>query len=200
MSKIIDEGYIKFNCNWQKEACLSFAEIAALNDWRDRLYAFNLLGVYDNGIGFGNVSARFGESQLIISGTQTGSVAQLDERHYALVNDYDIDKNEVYCKGLIKASSETMSHAVIYKSLPNVQAVFHVHHLDLWKKHLHKIPTTAEHVAYGTPEMGYEIIRLIKETDVRNSRCFAMAGHEEGLMFFGESLEAAGRVVLDFFA
>lgn len=196
MSNIADEGYIKFHCHWQKCAPFASATIEALNHWRQKLYATNLVGAYPDGIGFGNVSQRFQAAQFIISGSKTGNFEQLDHQHYSKVVRYEIEQNEVWCEGPIIASSESMSHATIYQELPEVQAVFHVHHLELWKQVLNKIPTTNESASYGTPEMATEIARLIRESNVLETRVFAMGGHREGLISFGRSLEEAGAVIL----
>lgn len=195
----MDEGYIKFNCHWKKETIFQEREVTALNHWRQKLYELNLVGAYDNGIGFGNVSQRYHKNQFIISGSTTGNLAQINVTHYALVQDFDIEKNKVLCAGLTKASSESMSHAVIYQTLPDVQAVFHIHHMKMWKKYLHQLPTTSKSAAYGTPEMAFEIQRLIKESDVCIPKIFMMAGHEEGIIAFGNTLDEAGEVILKWF-
>lgn len=56
----IDEGYIKYQCHWTKQKSVTPEEIAALNQWRNKLYQLGLIGQYDNGIGFGNLSRRCG--------------------------------------------------------------------------------------------------------------------------------------------
>ncbi len=193
----MDEGYIKFSAHWQETPPLDAAQITAINHWRDHMYKAQLIGAYPDGIGFGNISRRFEGRQFIISGSKTGNFEQLDERHYALVRDYDIDRNEVFCEGPLLASSESMSHAVVYRECPEVMAVIHVHHLGLWEKHLGQLPTTLEAAAYGTPEMAHEIIRLLKESTVRQKeKVLVMAGHREGLIAFGASLEEAGAHLL----
>jgi hypothetical protein len=194
---MMDEGYIKFNSDWEEAKHFQFSDIKELNQWRQKLYDVNLLGVYPDGIGFGNVSQRSSGNKFIISGSKSGSVSHLDESHYAEVIDFDIKKNWVKCIGETIASSESMSHAVIYEQYSKVNAVFHVHHLGLWKKLLWKIPTTPESAPYGSPEMANEILHLFQTTDVMHKRLFAMAGHEEGLFAFGNTLEEAGIVLLD---
>ena len=193
----MDEGYIKFNCDWEKTKPLLFSKIRALNVWRQQLYNVNFLGVYPDGIGFGNVSQRSEGNKFIISGSKTGRFENLNETHYSEVLDFDIQKNLVKCKGASIASSESMSHAVIYKNYPHVNSVFHVHHLELWENLLWKIPTTPESAPYGSPEMANEIIQLFKNTNVLETKLFAMAGHREGLFAFGETLEEAGNVLLE---
>ena len=71
---MIDEGYIKYQCYWTSQDSVTEEEIIVLNQWRNRLYQLGLIGEYDNGIGFGNVSCRLNpENHFMISGTQTGA-------------------------------------------------------------------------------------------------------------------------------
>ncbi|MDF1696295.1 MAG: class II aldolase/adducin family protein [Saprospiraceae bacterium] len=194
---MMDEGYIKFNAEWEKSNHVGDSDIESLNLWRQKLYNVNLLGVYPDGIGFGNVSQRSEGNKFYISGSKTGSVSNLSASDYAEVIDYKIQKNWVKCIGETIASSESMSHAIIYEHNPHINAVFHVHHLELWQKLLHKIPTTPESAPYGSPEMANEILQLFSSTHVADSKLFAMAGHREGLFSFGATLEEAGNVLLD---
>ena len=197
---IIDEGYIKYQCHWQKKSAIATDEIAELNQWRTKLYALGLIGEYDNGIGFGNLSVRIRDSQcLIISGTQTGGIAELTVQHYTKVIDFDWQQNYVVCEGLIKASSETLTHAAIYVAQPQINAVVHVHHGKLWRKLLDKVPTTDPNCAYGTPEMAEEIIRLCQQQQTLEQKIIVMSGHEEGILTFGSSLEEAVKVLLAHF-
>jgi hypothetical protein len=48
--------------------------------------------------------------------------------------------------------------------------------------------------------MAREIKRLFDETNFREIRVMAMAGHEEGILSYGTSLEDAGRRLLDVLA
>ena len=89
-----------------------------------------------------------------------------------------------------------MSHAVIYRECPAVQAVIHVHHLELWEQLLHKVPTTDASAKYGTPEMANSIVELLKKTDLRGTKLFVMEGHEEGIFSFGNSLDEAVEIIL----
>ena len=197
MSKIIDEGYIKFQANWKNGPAIHSDYLADLQHWRDQMYAHNLIGAYDNGIGFGNISERIsGRNQFYISGSATGNFAQLSNEHYACVLDFDLQHNSLDCLGPIVASSESMSHAVIYQQCPWVNGVIHVHHFDLWQRLLHQIPTTNKSAAYGTPEMAFSIINLLKNTNLPTVKIFVMEGHEEGIFAFGKNLKEAGEVIL----
>ncbi len=195
---MIDEGYIKFQANWTKTPPLEIAQIKKLNYWRQEMYRLNLIGAYNDGIGFGNISQRIKDSnQFIISGSKTGNFEILDESHYAIVNTVDIDKNELSCEGAVIASSESMSHAVIYEQCSWVNGVIHIHNFALWQKLLYKVPTTAKGISYGSPEMAYSIINLLQSTDLKTQRIFVMEGHKEGVFTFGESLENAAEVIME---
>ena len=58
-----------------------------LETWRKPLVESGLIGHYDEaGVGYGNISVRCGDTkQFLISGTQTGHLADTDEQHYSLV-------------------------------------------------------------------------------------------------------------------
>jgi len=198
---MIDEGYIKYQCYWHPENAIAQIDIVELNHWRNQLYQLGLIGEYDNGIGFGNLSFRLGNSQqLIISGTQTGGMANLTPQHYTKVTDYDWHKNYVTCHGLIKASSETLTHAAIYDANPQVNAVVHVHHRQLWQQLLNQAPTTNPDCAYGTPEMAEEIIRLSGQQQTQQQKIIIMSGHEEGILTFGHDLTEASEILLSHFS
>lgn len=194
----MDEGYIKFQSQWNRSIPLPEETVLELINARQILYQHHLIGAYDNGIGFGNISQRYPEKEdtFIISGSATGNIPVLTNEHFSLVTKVEVKKNLLFCDGPVIASSESMSHAVIYKECPEVSAVAHVHDLDLWKNLLHKVPTTDASAKYGSPEMAFSIVDLLKKTDLRQSRLFVMEGHEEGVFSFGNSLEEAVRIIL----
>ena len=193
-----DEGYIKFDIDWTPGPAPDVAAALDLDRWRQPLFDAGLIGEYaDLGIGYGNISKRCGAAgQFLISGTQTGHLTATDERHYALVTNVDIDANSVRCSGPVKASSEAMTHAAIYALDERIAAVVHVHSKPLWEKYLGVLPTTAGEVPYGTPDMARELARLFAASDFGDTGVAVMAGHEEGLISFGPTLEAAARRML----
>ncbi len=195
----IEEGYLKFQANWTQTPPLPEAEIVELNHWRSVMYDHQLIGAYDNGIGFGNISRRLNtEGQFLISGTATGGISKLNGAHYAIVRRVNLAKNTLECEGPVIASSESMSHAVIYQECPRVNGVIHVHHLRLWQALLHRVPTTDRTATYGTPEMALSIVDLLHNTDLQSLRIFVMEGHEEGIFAFGETLEDAATEILSY--
>jgi len=193
----MDEGYIKFNCNWIPSNDIPSDKVAVLNVWRDIMYHKGLIGMYPDGIGFGNISMRCDEKTFLISGTATGGLETLSESHYSLVTGYNLSTNSVTCVGPVKASSESLTHALIYECSATANAVIHIHNLDLWNRLLHHVPTSTENVSYGTPEMANEIKRLFDETTVSKEKIIVMGGHQEGIISFGKDLEEAGNILLD---
>jgi len=188
-----EEGVIKFKANWIKAAPPDFDDIKELNEWRDKLYDAKLIGKNDDGIGYGNISTRFNANNFIITGSSTGKLPKLGAEHYTLVTAFDLDKNTVTNVGAVIASSESLTHAVIYESHEKVNAVIHVHHFTLWKKLLQMLPSTGKDIEYGTPAMAKEIQRLFEESNLVEKKIFAMAGHEGGIVSFGKNLTEAGQ-------
>lgn len=192
---MIDEGYIKFQCYWQKAAALQ-EDLSELIHWRNKLFQMGLIGYYpDINVGFGNISQKVKGKQFIISGTQTGHIEHIQAEQFTIVTDYSISTNEVWCKGPVKASSESMTHAMIYENDPMVEAVIHIHSKACWKQLINQVPTTRKEVPYGTPEMANEITRLFYETEVKTNKIIVMAGHEEGILSFGICLKEAGEII-----
>lgn len=196
---MLDEGYIKFKPTWTRQPALIDSQvIEQLTHWRQVLYHHGLIGAYENGIGYGNISQRYGDT-FIISGSKTGNIPILTAKDYALVSHVDIKNNRLTCIGETIASSESMSHAVIYQELAQINAVIHIHHLGLWEKLLFNIPTTASGATYGTPEMAQSIIELIRTTSLPKSKVFVMQEHREGIFAFGDSLQEAATLLLEMF-
>lgn len=193
------EGYLKFDCHLTKEAIQIPSELfTPLNYWRNELWQRQLIGSYPDGIGYGNISIRVPRSgQFYISGTATGGIPELDQTHYPLVERCDPTLNTLWCRGLIRASAESMSHAAVYESNPEIGAVVHIHNRQLWEKYLDVLPSTDKKVEYGTPEMAYEISRIMTLPMVMDKKIFVMGGHEEGIIAFGETIEAASLVILE---
>lgn len=166
-----------------------------------RLFDLGLIGYYQKEqVGYGNLSQRSERDSLfVISGTQTGHIRETDASHYAEVLSYDLQKNSLKCRGPVKASSESMTHAMFYELDADIGTVLHVHHEAMWEGLLFKLPTTAENVPYGTPEMAFEIRRLWEEEGLQEQKFALMAGHREGVFSFGKDLEEALQVLLKHF-
>ncbi len=192
------EGYIKFNCNWeQKEILIQKELFQELEKERTRLHKLRLIGMYSNGIGFGNISVRPTKSEtFIITGSATGQFSVLNQSHYSLVTGYNFEENSISCAGLTKASAESLTHVAVYESLPEVGAVVHVHCLWLWEKLLNKFPTTLPEIEYGTPEMAYAVQKMVLEANSQDDKIIIMGGHQEGILAWGSNLHDATEQIL----
>jgi ribulose-5-phosphate 4-epimerase/fuculose-1-phosphate aldolase len=174
-----------------------FSALAELNACRRKLLELRLIGLDSNGIGFGNLSVRDGASRnFYITGSATGGLPKLSLTDCVRVVDCDFKKNGLRYEGSSIPSSESLTHAAIYESDPPTSAVIHCHDLVLSATLLDSAPTTSKAVAYGTPEMAYEIMRLFKGTDVRSRKILVMAGHEGGIVTFGKNLQEAFGVLM----
>ena len=194
-----DEGVIKYHCNWIPGDPPGPGLIAEMNRWRKHLYLLKLIGVTDDGIGYGNISIRSEGNEFIISGSGTGCYPTLDASHYARVTEADFESNSISSVGPLPPSSESLTHAMIYRCDKNVNAVIHVHHLELWEQLLAMLPHTRKEVSYGTVEMALEIQRLFSDEHLGKTRIFAMGGHYTGVVAFGRTLNEAGNLLLQHF-
>jgi L-ribulose-5-phosphate 4-epimerase len=198
---MMDEGVIKFNCNWQKSSLPAGIDCTKLLQTRNELFQLGLIGFDETEkVGYGNISTRVDGNQFIISGTQTGHIPVLSKDQLSFVSETIIATNTVYCSGPAKASSESMTHAAIYQLIPAANAVIHIHHNGMWEKLKHQLPTTKNGIGYGTQAMANEIERLLKENDLLAHRLLVMAGHQDGIISFGETMEAAAQALLKYCA
>ncbi|MEG4306953.1 class II aldolase/adducin family protein [Microcoleus sp. D3_18a_C4] len=192
----MDEGVVKYRCDWEEADPVAARNIADLMAWRDRLHAWGLIGVYENGIGFGNVSVRLGNSgQFVISGTQTAHLKTLGPEFYCTVTEFNLEQNFLGCRGPVQASSESLTHGALYLQREEVGGIIHVHNPKLWQQMLFKIPTTRKEIPYGTPQMALEMFRLFEEENLADRKILAMAGHEDGIICFGSTVDEAGKVL-----
>jgi L-ribulose-5-phosphate 4-epimerase len=189
--------YIKFTCEQAATEITRFGALAELNAYRRKLLHLRVIGVHANGIGFGNLSIRDSATKnFYITGSATGRKPELTRADCARVVAYDFEKNWLRYEGSAIPSSESLTHAAVYKSDPKAGAVIHCHDSQLWAALLNKAPTSSKAVDYGTPEMACEVTRLFKVTDVQSTKILVMAGHEGGIVAFGKDLEEAFAVLM----
>ncbi len=184
-----EEGYIKFRADWEKAPAPPAPFLEDLIAVRSELYKRGLIGMYPDGIGYGNISKRWNtEGRFVISGTATGGLEPLSPAQFTMVESVDIANNQLHCAGPVLASSESMSHAAVYRQCPEVNGVIHIHSMGLWERWLDKAPTTPASAAYGTPEMAFAIMELLAQPENRAWKFFVMGGHREGCIAFGSDL------------
>jgi hypothetical protein len=185
-----DDGVIKYQANHKDSISPVHIHLNRLDEVRTKLFDIGLIGVYPDGIGFGNVSIR-NEAGCIISGTSTGSIRVLGAGGYCYVRSFDLKQNTVKTEGPILASSESMTHCAIYQANSSVQCVLHVHNRELWQKLLdHGCESTPAQIPYGTPQMAVSMATLVA-ANLEPSNLLVMAGHEEGIVAYGQTINSA---------
>ena len=196
---IPNEGVIKFKFDWKKEPLPRSVDISELISYRNKLYNIGLIGADKEGIGFGNISVLIKPSgEFVISASDTGRIKSARRFHFSLVQSVSIKDNFVSCIGMKPASSESMTHDIIYKLSPEVKSVLHVHSFRLWKKLMNKVPMTSKNISYGTSEMAYDIKRLWTQHDLKEKKILVMKGHKNGLIVFEDSLKLEYKTLLFF--
>lgn len=193
------EGIIKYKTKRHDRVNkLNPHDIEQLNYWRNILYEINLIGEYkEHRVGFGNISERIDKKAFIISSSQTGSIQNTTTRDYSIVENFELDSFEIEMSGELPASSESLTHAAIYESNPDCNFIIHIHHKKIWelliKNNRPSVPAT---VKYGTIEMA----NFFREKPALNqAQCFAMEGHEDGIIIFANSIKDCGQKTLETF-
>jgi len=191
------EGVIKYQLHHNHTPLSNNIALAELNAWRTVMFKLNLIGQNPyryNGYGFGNISQRMKTEalQFVISGTQTGHLSVLSHHDYCLVTQASPQTNTIVSCGETKPSSEALTHASVYLQDPQIQAVIHVHSPEIWQRTQElNLAHTAANIAYGTSEMADAVTQLFKLEHWQQTAVFAMLGHEDGVVAFGNSLNQA---------
>lgn len=185
------EGVTKYQINWQDIDCITNNEIAEIDFHRNKIWTKKGIGVQNN-VGYGNISIRNPQNlaQFIISGTQTGHLENLANTQYSKVTYSNIENNLLFCQGRIPASSEALTHAVLYNTNTDIQAVIHIHNNLFWKKNLNKLATSDQKAEYGTPQMAQSVRFLFTNKRIQSlPNIIIMGGHQDGMLVFGESIQ-----------
>ena len=128
---MMETGAVKFAYELDGRELAPFPGFEELNAARQEMRRLGLLGVDESGIAFGNASLRDGAS-FYITGSGTGSLDSLGSQEYAKVVAWDFERNWVRCEGRVIASAESLTHAAVYASDPDVRVVVHGHDEALW--------------------------------------------------------------------
>lgn len=167
----------------------------ALEECRATLVGLGYIGVYPNGVGYGNISIKDdgamnkGSRAFVITGSQTGHLKNLAKSDYVCVSSYDTKELIMNSQGLRSASSESLTHAAIYDVDEKIKAIIHIHNPSLWRFMLDNgFAKTSKDVEYGTKEMAFAVSKLF---DNKSCEVFVTEGHEDGVFAVGSSLSEA---------
>jgi len=185
------DGIIKYNFDFQLSTPLETTQFSNIEALRKRLFALGFIGVTDDGIGFGNISRRIDKNSFIITGTQTGHLANLGGEHYSLIEAYNDKEFYLKSSGAIKPSSEALTHGTIYNLSSKIGGVIHIHSKKIWDFMLQNNYLKTKDVAYGTEEMIDEVNQIFSTIEPLTNPKFVMSGHQDGVMVFGEDLVEA---------
>ena len=197
----------KFNMNASAEGVIKFhlemapgppppAELSAsLRAWFRILRRLELLGQNPDrylGYAYGNLSRRIGEG-FIVTCTQTSGRTALTPADFTQVNGWDLTANRLAAQGPCKPSSEALTHAVIFETIPACRFVFHVHSPEIWQNMATLgLAVTDPAAEYGTPEMAEATIEQLDRLGRPSQGVLGMGGHEDGIIAWGTSAEEAG--------
>lgn len=193
---MIDDGVVKYNLSFEEGFILNEDLPNEIEQIRERLFALGLIGAYDNGIGYGNISHRYNGSRgFIITGTQTGDKAVLKPRDYSFVESIDFETFTTYAKGQSQPSSEAITHGCIYDLDEGINAIIHVHNERLWQFMLKNDFLSTNDTPYGTPQMVQDVQEIYSSLDALSHNAFVMKGHFEGVVTFGKDLNEAEKTL-----
>ena len=128
----MDDGYIKYRSERRNGVFATTPLFSDLNQFRTILFDLKLVGMYPNGVGYGNLSMRTGPNQFIVTASATGGFRTLRDNQYCLVEEFSIEQNWVRCKKLF----------------------------DDWLDN-DRVATPAS-IPYGTPEMAHAVSNLVQ--------------------------------------
>lgn len=189
---MMDEGVVKYSLNFELNENIVLQESNAIEPIREDLYALGLIGAYEDGIGYGNISLKCDESNaFVITATQTGHLKNLTQKQYSLVQFVDFESFTTTATGSSKPSSEAITHACIYELDEAIHAVIHVHNEKLWRFMLENEYLSTNDTPYGTLEMVEDVKAIYKNKKALDNNAFVMKGHFEGVVTFGHSLKEA---------
>ncbi len=194
---IVEERLRSLPAARRDAALLAMRRFPELDAARTILHDAGLIGVSPSGIGYGNISLRLDGTLFLISGSATGANRMLGRDGYSLVESFDPASNTVRSFGPVQASSESMTHGAVYRAVPAAQCTIHIHSASLFATLLAKdAPHTPKSAAYGTPALSRAVAMLAASLPASGS-VFVTAGHADGLIAYGETIEAALNAILN---
>jgi L-ribulose-5-phosphate 4-epimerase len=204
MSEVEADGVIQFQAIhrlWANQEHISFLEkyhkeMQKLQEIRAVMRKLDWIGQdekrYHN-TGFGNLSMRVAQG-FLITPSQSSHLLTLKEEAYTWVYDSHIEQNTVYSLGLLLPSSESMTHAMLYRLSPEIRFILHGHVPSLWKNQ--NLKSTHPDIGYGTIAMAKEVEGLFSEHHIQSNEIFIMGGHTDGVILFGQDHEKLIQLML----
>ncbi len=139
----------------------------------------------------GNISVRYGDGLVITtSGCNLGSI---EKDEIVFVIRCEVETGQVFYRGPIKPSSESIMHWLIYGDRIEAKAIIHAHDQFATRPEVlaGEIAQTEREEPYGTMELA----RMAIETFQRGESIIVLKNH--GYVTFGSDLDQACDLVVD---
>lgn len=195
MNQHEQEGVIKYTSNAIQRPISGSIDLNEFFRVRHELFSLGFIGEDEHGLGYGNLSIRlYSSPRFLITASQTSGLEWISSHELAEVLSVDLNRNCLTYAGFAQASSESMTHAALYQADSGIRAIVHIHSRKLWQAALDVYPTTKKDVAYGTPEMAFEVIRLHRAIRTQ-SGIMVLGGHQDGIISFGSTISEAFHLI-----
>jgi len=184
---------VKFRVKLKEKCIPAHPLISKLIYWGKTFSRLGLMPSNDCGQTLGNLSFRLkkGKNAFVITASGTKSDFCLDS--FILVTLVNFKRKMVYAIGNRMPSSESMLHFLLYRSFPDINAIFHGHCEKILKaaKKLN-FPVTDKEEPYGTLALANKAIAAAKEGDF-----FILKNH--GFVAIGKDMDESGETALNAF-
>jgi len=174
---------VKFRVKFTERKTLKYREIKELGFWAHEFWKMKIAPG-----NCGNLSVR-SENGFII--TSAGSKFSLiSEKDFTEVLHVDWDLKELRVRGLLKPSSESFLHAMIYEQRKDAKAIFHVHDMTVLA-HASElgIKVTEKFQEYG----GFELVEEVRAI-LGREKYLGIKDH--GIIAIGKNPETAGKLIV----
>lgn len=141
----------------------------------------------------GNMSIRVAseKQEFIITAAGLKSKQNLCAADFVLVHQVDFSELLVHVTGERQPSSETLMHYLIYKTFPQINAVFHGHWQWLLDNyHLFHFPVIEKPFPYGTVELAQQVVQAL----MNNSPVVII--HSHGFVSAGKTMKEAASSII----
>lgn len=166
--------------------------IDELKFWCSRFDDLELAPRHETG-SYGNLSYRIENDKCRFMITCSGAVlaAGMDPDEFTSVENVDIDRSIIYARGIYEPSSESYLHYLIYKSRPELKAIFHGHNQDIIDSTDRlSLPCTKVYRDYGTLDLAESVIDILADHDF-------IIIKDHGFLALGETMQSAGDICLE---
>jgi hypothetical protein len=175
---------------------VAIKECLRVEKTRERLYSLGLIGAYDSGISFGNVSIRYKKkNSYVTTATQTGEFPKLNAKYFSLIKKIDIDKLNITAIGSSKPNLESIIDGVLYRLDENINAVIHIKNEKIVNFLLDTSCLNMGYCSCKANEIIEDILKVYKSIDPMLNNVFIIKGEFDGAVVFGKSLKHAEKTL-----